>query len=144
MIETILYPIEIETIGDTERTMRKQLRGLPEASPLSPSVFNTYIDPLATAITLLANGNWNNRLNLYEDDVDLLTPSIREMQELLDECTEFAQRTGLTLNTAKCKILNNLDAGQEALFLAGVQLEYVSTAYYLGIKLTGSGIPNQA
>lgn len=73
IIEMMLLPTDIETIGDPGEIVRLQTR-----------VFNTFIDPLAGAITLLAHGECLNPLNLYADDVVLLAPSVEHMQMLLD------------------------------------------------------------
>lgn len=47
----------METIGDKKDVLVILRRGLPEGSPLSPAVYNTYIDPLAFAYGVVAFGD---------------------------------------------------------------------------------------
>lgn len=71
-------------------------RGVTEGSPLSPSLFNIFIDPQAAAVTDASGGRWQNYLNLFAEDIVLLAPSEAEMQKLLDNSGDWAARNGLT------------------------------------------------
>lgn len=97
MDETMVFRPIVETRGDITQTRREMVRGV---SPLSPSLFNIFIDPLAGALKQAAVDRWHNPLNLFADNIVLLAPTAGDMQKVLDVCGDWATRNGLTWGCA--------------------------------------------
>lgn len=140
MVETLLTPTVVRTIGDSTGAQFEMRRGVPEGSPLSPALFNVVIDELAERVTEKANGEWNVPLNLFADDTVLFAPTPTAMQGLLDECTGWAAECGLEWGLRKCWALASEGADRAPLWLAGARLQYAETAEYLGMSLSAAGV----
>eukprot|EP00171_Calliarthron_tuberculosum_P006235 IDg6235t1 len=95
MISILLRPEEIQTVGDSAQTRRYSDAGLPQGSPLSPSLFNLYIDELAGRLALVPRKVSELPANLFADDVLLMAANAKGLQRLLDICTEWADEAGL-------------------------------------------------
>lgn len=87
MIESLLSDTMVTTVGDGGGTWREISRGATEGSPLSPALFNLFIDPLAAEIEQVAV-EWEHALNLFADDIVLMAPTAAKMQRLLHKCGE--------------------------------------------------------
>lgn len=104
MIETLLAETQVLTIGDADGNWTEICRGVPEGSPMSPALFNLFIDPLATEIENTAI-EWEHAMNLFADDVIVMAPSAEKMQALLDACGSWASQHGLQWGIRKCHAL---------------------------------------
>lgn len=105
MIKAMLLPTLVSTVGDDTKLILEMRRGVPEGSPLSPSLFNVYIDRLAYEVEAVVSRRWINPMNLFADDVVLMAPSSAQMQALLSVCGNWAAVNGLEWGVAKCHAL---------------------------------------
>lgn len=144
MIECMLYRTVVTTVRDQAKMWRAMERGVPEGSPLSPSLFNFFIDPVASLIDEEVAGGWSNPLNLFADDIILMAPSAPSMQRLLNVCQDFAAANGLQWGLNKCHAIAAPGATQAELFLDGEALSYVRSAEYLGVDIDGQGVTDAA
>ena len=79
--------------------------GIKQGGLLSPYLFNIYVDCLskqlnASGVGCLAGMCLINRL-IYADDMVLLAPSKRALQQLLDVCSLYANLHDILYNTEK-------------------------------------------
>ena len=92
------------------------LRGLPEWSRLSPTLFGIcaaeLIHELRTKfpelkfadITSIDNCNWIGAF-LYVDDMVLIARLATQLQHMIDACQEWSERSGMKINNDKTKIM---------------------------------------
>lgn len=71
MIETLLCDTSVTTLGDEAHTWREIVRVMPVESPISSSLFNLFIDPLAGAVKELTV-DWEHAFNLFADEIMLM------------------------------------------------------------------------
>lgn len=108
------------------------------------SQFNLFIDPLADEIEAAVGGTFENALNLFADDIILMSPSATSMQHLLSICESFAALNGLAWGLSKCHALLSADAPEVSLLLDGSKLRYVKSAEYFGVDVDASGVTDAA
>ena len=135
MVCHTLQPTEIMTRGDTLKAKEVLTCGVQQGSPVSPALFNIFIDELALDIENRARFDVERAAIFYADDVLLLGKSEWEVQRLLDIATQWAQRSGMTWNTSKSHIIVPADTNM-SFILAGAQLQCVEQIKYLGATLS--------
>ena len=132
-------------------TMSKSFRvsnGVRQGGILSPYLFNVYMDDLSLLLKKkyagckIANRIINHLF--YADDLVLLCPSYRGLQELLDTCATYAHEHDIKFNTAKSVVLirrNKLmkNAVIPKLRLSGNELNEVNETKYLGHLIKDDG-----
>lgn len=111
-------------------------QGVLQGSPLSPYLFNLFIDDLVDRL---------NRSSIalpicyfYADDGALVVPASTHLQGLLDEIDDWCRRHRMTLNVAKCGVLSSQPGPM--LSIAGQFLPRVESYDYLGFRMTTTGI----
>ena len=83
--------------------------GVRQGGILSPYLFNIYLDDLSNILKKqyagckIANQIINHLL--YADDLVLMCPSYRGLQDLLDICGEYAKEHDIKFNTKKSVVL---------------------------------------
>ena len=121
--------------------------GLKQGCPLSPLLFNIYINDLGTYLKDNGPGNLNvNGTNvnhfLYADDLVLLAESREKLQEHLDGLNKFAKAKELTVNTKKSVVMVFNNGGRkttETFTYDNRQLSTVQSFTYLGIDISAKG-----
>ena len=143
MIKYFLQPQLIRTVGDATNSLFIVHLGVAQGSPLSPTLFNIFIDVLARDLENVPHSWSTSPATLYADDVILLVRHSCGLQKILDICADWAGETNMIWN-AKMKKSMNLFPGSEenvkAFLLAGNPLHRVTEAEYLGVTITLDGI----
>jgi len=111
--------------------------GVLQGSPLSPYLFNIFIDPLL--VELNRNGLGVPLCLFYADDGVLVTPSSIDTQELLDQVAKWSKENGIALNVAKCGHISRLSC-PAPLYVDGQEIAVRESYNYLGFPVTRDGI----
>jgi hypothetical protein len=129
--------------------------GSQAGCPLSPLLFSLYVDPLEEELltedaTCEIYGDFLSLPGvpvpclLFADDLVLLSSTRAGLQNMLGTLERFTQRTGLTVNLDKTKVVvfgakaEAVRAGGEFRF-EGRQIEFADSYRYLGVKVSCSG-----
>jgi hypothetical protein len=124
-------------VGDARSSPIKNLRGLPQGSSLSPTLFNFFINIL---IELLQRTQVSNPLDskclFFADDANLHAKNSQDMQTLLDVCDDWARSHGMQFAPDKCFVVAN---SPMTLNLDNTPLSQVESTKYLGIFMASSG-----
>ena len=138
------------TFNGSEATTSWYLKnGVRQGSVLSSYFFIIYIDDIIKKISKKNVGCKIEYLILniicYADDITLLAPSIRSLQELIDALGLEIAKIGLTINTKKSicmklsrkkKILD--ESPKRNIFINGKKLNFVKETKYLGFQIDES------
>ena len=144
MIGYMLQPNIFETVGDPTATIATGDRGVPQGSPLSPALYNVFMDTFAESITRISPEDGRPG-SLLADDFILASATHRGLQALLDTATKWAHTMDMTWSTKKCHVLEGpFLEGQAPFRLAGEVLHQSTREPYLGISLTVQGVDTTA
>ena len=116
-----------------------------QGSLIGPYLFNVYVDDLNLRLNAaktgcqLAGKPANNFA--YADELAILAPTVRALNDLIKVCEVFAAENYMIFNTLKseCMLVPGLRAGnfvQPNIYLDGTILKYVETFRYLGPVIT--------
>ena len=122
--------------------------GVRQGGILSPYLFSLYMDDLSTKLKKhyagckIANMIINHLF--YADDLVLLCPSQRGLQELLETCERYAAEHDIIFNTKKSVILIRRSkmlkgANIQPFALCGENLNEVNEVKYLGHYISADG-----
>lgn len=121
--------------------------GLLQGSPLSPILFNRFVNGLLQALNHQSLPTFPNAL-FFADDGVLISPTMRKAQILLNRAQEWAAEHGMSFNIGKCGYLRTHSASQllapPPLYINAQPLPHVSTYKYLGVIFSTTGIDFQA
>ena len=122
--------------------------GLRQGCPLSPMLFNLFIDDVADIFTnsselspISLQGKPINHF-LYADDLVLVSESAIGLQSCLDKLGIYARDKSLTISIKKSKTMVFNSAGlfiKERFYIGGDALEPVDSFCYLGFEVKPSG-----
>lgn len=56
MVETLLSKTIVSTVGDEKKAKRRMRRDVAEGTPMSPSLFNVFIDSIAISLEMASEG----------------------------------------------------------------------------------------
>lgn len=112
-------------------------RGVLQGSPLSPYLFNIFVDALLEELN--RGANLTPRSLFYADDGTLLATSSAEIQCLLNIVASWSARNRMTLNVKKCGYIAP-SGSREPVCLGGDRVPQVEEYSYLGFPMTGAGV----
>ena len=125
--------------------------GLKQGCPLSPMLFNLYIDDIENIFDDQCDpiNFQNEKIHhfLYADDLVMISNSAEGLQRSLNKLCEYANHKYLTINIKKSKtmIFNFLGRHLRNHFsIEGQQIESVNTFCYLGFEFKPSGTTKHA
>ena len=122
--------------------------GVRQGGILSPYLFNVYMDDLSLRLKTKYAGCRiaNNLINhlFYADDLVLLCPSHRGLQELLETCEKYAREHDIIFNTKKSVVMIRRSkllktAVVQPFKLCNEVLKEVIETKYLGYFITADG-----
>lgn len=112
-------------------------KGVLQGSPLSPYLFNIFVDGLLEELN--DGATTIPRSMFYADDGTLLASSRAEIQRLLDIVALWSARNRMTLNVKKCGYIAPAESS-EPVYLGEEEIPRLEEYTYLGFPMTGSGI----
>ena len=110
---------------------------------LSPSLFNVYLDDRELLIGLRSCGYWARIGHMYvgsvayADDVTLLSPTLHEMQKMLDVCSLFAEEKGLIFNSKK-SVSTVFVWNSRSLFVRNWRISFFIPSWHLMVAFSHS------
>lgn len=134
----------------------KVSKGLRQGCPLSPLLFMLLVVDMERKLTESDTGfnltYWDQGVicpcrlpaSFYADDIVLLADNTKDLQQLLDICSEEARATGLRFNLTKsaCMVVvsqeDHTQYTASRLILQGNPVEWTNTYRYLGVTLSAA------
>ena len=122
--------------------------GLKQGCPLSPLLFNLYINEIAKHLSPTSEDSimlQNEKIThlVYADDLIILASSKKTLQDKLDKLGKFAEIKELSVNTKKSQVMVFNKSGKllkkDTFTINGQNLEVVPTYTYLGVDIPSSG-----
>ena len=118
--------------------------GLKQGCPLSPVLFNLYINDLALKLNALGKGVKLDdeivSILLYADDVVLLAENEADLQAMLNALGDWCYTNKLSINTTKSNIVHfrnpSVNKSNFVFKVNDVTVEYASNYKYLGLVLS--------
>jgi hypothetical protein len=115
-------------------------RGALQGSPLSPWLFNLFVDDLLYQVNEHAPGI--PLCLFYADDGVIVTDSKTNLAQLLRIVEDWTVENAIFLNPAKCAVVTS-GANLPALRVYGQEIPRVESYTYLGFPVTANGIDFQ-
>ncbi|MGH0143690.1 UNVERIFIED_CONTAM: hypothetical protein FKN15_018547 [Acipenser sinensis] len=141
-------------IGNKRTDFFTQGWGVRQGCSLSPTLFNIYINELATILEQSADPgltlhDTEIKFLLYADDLVLLSPTEQGLQRNLALLEQYCQTWALAVNFKKTKIMifqkkARTQGNRYHFTLNNTTLEHTSDYTYLGLTISASGSFNLA
>ena len=119
------------------------IQGVRQGDSLSPSLFNIFINDLASEISDLnlgvQIGDENVSILMYADDVVILSENVENMQTMINYVNQWCTKWKMKINLKKSKIMHFRKEGKvrsdTEIHLGPDIMQYVSEYKYLGVYL---------
>ena len=123
-----------ELIFDQEKVI-PVTQGVPQGSPLSPRLFNYYLDKAIKSSKVLQKAAEKGELLAFADDILLPVNSLKIAEKLLKEMENWKESFGLELNKQKTVFFTNRKDYKDIEKIGdGEGYKRVESFKYLGIK----------
>ena len=116
-------------------------QGVRQGSLISPYLYNIYTEDLLETIKGMKIGatlgnSLNTSIIAYADDLILLSPTLRSLQEMINKCIEYGQEHGLKFNHAKTQfcVSGPCQLPAPALSMYNIQILPKQELVHLGFK----------
>ena len=125
--------------------------GVRQGEILSPYLFAVYIDQLSKYLNRVPAGCYigNTLVNhiIYADDICCFSPSVAELQDLLDVCDTFSYKNDIVFNSNKSQCMQFLPksfhlTNVPVVRLCNEMLNFSKKVKYLGVYLTNAFTDN--
>ena len=144
MVSHIIQELVVHRVGDETGTTAKINRGVTQGGPASPTLFNIYIDTLASQLCASVGKIGGTPVRLYADDVIVLADSLWELVSALRICSKWANENNMewSMDAAKSHILLSSTRSRHFKWLpfATGRIQTTTKAKYLGVQVTAHGI----
>ena len=144
MVSHIIQELKVHTVSDETGTTAKINRGVTQGGPTSPTLFNIYIDTLASELCASVGNIERNPVRLYADDVIGLSDSLWELVLALRICSKLANENNMewSMDAAKSHILQSSTRSRHFKWppFATGRIQTTTKAKYLGVQVTARGI----
>ena len=144
MVSHIIQELEVHIVGDETGMTAKINRGVTRGGPASPTLFNIYIDTLASQLCASVGNIERTPVRLYADDVIALADSLWELVLALRICSKWANEKNMewSMDAAKSHILPSPTRSRHFMWLsfATGRIQTTTKAKYLGVQVTARGI----
>ena len=130
--------------GDKRTQFFNFSKGVRQGCPLSPLLFNLFINELVQLIDLNTkshislNGSDKVNILLYADDIVIIAHSQNDLQDHLNKLSEFCDFWGLKINTrkTKCMVINRGNRlCNLGISIKNEDIENVKSFKYLGFTI---------
>ena len=123
------------------------LNGVKQGAVLSAVLFCVYTDDLIKELRRNRDGCWVKQkyagIDVYADDIVLLSPSLDGLQNMVDTCCRYAKRFNLEFSTdenpqkskTKCMSFLKKERTIRPIYLNGKALPWVNTIKHLGTTI---------
>ena len=136
-------------IGDSRTKFVDYTKGVRQGCPLSPLLFNTFINDLAETLEdkslnpfILPNGSNLNCL-MYADDIVIFSKTADGLQSLIDKVQVYCDTWKMNLNVKKTKCITfqkkNRTNKKNTFMFGNKEIESVSSFNYLGMTINANG-----
>jgi len=130
-------------VNRCESPLQSRNCGLLQGSPLSPILFNRFINSLLQTRNLQTPASFPSALFVADDGV-LISPTFSKAQALLNQAFNWADKHGMSFNIPKCGYLLTHTAPKSmdppVLVLNNQPIPFVDSYRYLGVMFSSTGI----
>ncbi len=124
MVSYLLKPSWISSAGEESNSWCLIDRGVPQVSPLSPCLYNIFMDTFAEEVSSVPNSVSEQPALLFADDVKLHAKTGKGLQKILDIASSWATRNSIKWNTrpGKSEVLKYKGLPKHEFWLPGQEL----------------------
>ena len=144
MVSHIIQELDVHTVEDQTGTTAKIYRGVTQGGPASPTLFNIYIDTLASQLCASVGNIETTPVRLYANDVILLADSSWELVLALRIRSKSANENNMewSMDAAKSHILLSSTRSRQFKWLpfATGRIQNMTKAKYLSVQVIAHGI----